>query len=151
MATKIGLFSLVVGVVIRRARRNRGVAVHTGGSRAERLARKARRARKGKGTKGGKNSSHGDGSLSGRFVADVDENGVLRCDLKYVDTFLGWHCGQQLLAMGLFPGSITQEISESMACLAAATGRAGLDIKDDSVLCVVVGDGRTPRTAALLG
>jgi hypothetical protein len=136
---------------------------HHGGSRAERLQRKAggAMATATAKAKGGKGSASGGGGLSGRYVADVDAAGLLRIDLKHVDTFLSWRCGRELLAMGLFPGAISQEISESMACLAAATtgvggggggggGGAGLSCRDASVVCVVVGDGRTPRTAALL-
>ena len=74
----------------------------------------------------------------------------MRCDLRLVDRFLSLDCGHELLRMGLFPNA--QEISESMACLQAAIEHLEgvVSLKDADVVAVVVGDGRTPRTAALL-
>ena len=85
-----------------------------------------------------------------RFFADKDAHGDLRINLRFVDNFLRWECGRHLLAMELFPN--TKEITESMACLAAVTEklRGTVDPTDPDCVCVVVGDGRTPRTAALL-
>lgn len=68
--------------------------------------------------------------------------------LDYVDRFLKWDCGPALLEMGLFPNA--KEISESMACLLAIDNHLQLRFDSADVLCIVVGDGATPRTAALL-
>jgi len=88
--------------------------------------------------------------LNRRFFADTDKAGLVRCDLRLVDRFLSLECGHELLRMGLFPNA--QEISESMACLQAAIEHlhAVVSLSDTDVVALVVGDGRTPRTAALL-
>eukprot|EP00966_Prymnesium_polylepis_P001815 41589-Prymnesium_polylepis.1 len=70
-------------------------------------------------------------------------------DLSLVDDFLRWEAGQALLAMGLFPNA--KEISESMACMQAIVEHIdAAAVRDPSVLALVLGDGRTPRTGALL-
>jgi hypothetical protein len=76
--------------------------------------------------------------------------GLLPMSLRLVDTFLRWDCGQRLLGLGLFPDA--KEISESMGCFQACLEELGgvLGPKDGDCVAVVVGDGRTPRTAALL-
>ena len=84
----------------------------------------------------------------GRFFASRDENGLLAMDLSLVDAFLSWEGGRELLCMGMFPNS--KEISESMACLQVALEQGLAPARDPNVLAVVIGDGRTPRTAALL-
>jgi hypothetical protein len=58
---------------------------------------------------------HGDP----RFFAAKDASGLLSINPRLIDTFLRWECGRTLLGMNLFPNM--QEISESMACLAAVT------------------------------
>ena len=88
--------------------------------------------------------------LNRRFFADTDKAGLVRCDLRLVDRFLSLDCGHELLRLGLFPNA--QEISESMACLQAAIEhlQGVVSLSDNDVVALVVGDGRTPRTAALL-
>ena len=88
--------------------------------------------------------------LNRRFFADTDKAGLVRCDLRLVDRFLSLECGHELLRMGLFPNA--QEISESMACLQAAIEhlQGVVSMSDTDVVALVVGDGRTPRTATLL-
>jgi len=39
------------------------------------------------------------------FFADRDTEGLLRINLRYIDTFLRWGCGKTLLNMGLFPNA----------------------------------------------
>ena len=75
---------------------------------------------------------------------------VLPMSMYYLDKFLGWRCGHALLSLGLFPNA--QEITESMACLWAVQMHLADTVRfaDADVTCVVVGDGRKPRTAALL-
>lgn len=68
--------------------------------------------------------------------------------LDYVDRLLRWDCGPTLLEMGLFPNC--KEITESVACLAAIDMYLDIRFSDTKVLGIVVGDGSTPRTAALL-
>ena len=89
------------------------------------------------------------GQLNPRFFAARDADGNLAINLRFLDTFLRWDCGRLLLAMGLFPNS--QEITESMACV-ETIGEKLPDVRTASgdVVVVVIGDGRTPRTAALL-
>jgi len=67
--------------------------------------------------------------------------------MGYLDRFLKWDCSPTLLGMGIFPNA--KEITESMACYSAADERLGFKFADPGTLCVVVGDGATPRTAAL--
>jgi hypothetical protein len=59
-------------------------------------------------------------------------------------------CSVPLLSLELFPNA--QEITESMACMSAARAHLpdSVGFDDESVTCVVVGDGRRPRTAALM-
>ena len=90
---------------------------------------------------------HGDP----RFFAAKDASGLLSINPRLIDTFLRWECGRTLLGMNLFPNM--QEISESMACLAAVTEQLADGqplLADSDVVAIVIGDGRTPRTAALL-
>ena len=83
------------------------------------------------------------------FFGDKDEDGLLRIDLRYIDTFLRWGCGKTLLEMGLFPNA--KEITESMACVETLVRQlgdkqaGGVSMRDPAVVAVVVGDGRTPR------
>ena len=90
------------------------------------------------------------GELDSRFFADTDETGLARCSLRLLDCFLSWGCGRHLLGLGLFPDA--KEITESMACLQAATEHLPETVRlaDSDVVALVIGDGRTPRTAALL-
>jgi len=75
-------------------------------------------------------------------------SGAAADNFKQVDKFLSWDCGPRLLVMGLFPN--VKEISESMACLNAVDRHLALRFSDVDTLCLVVGDGVVPRTAALL-
>ena len=84
-----------------------------------------------------------------RFFAAKDEHGLLPLNPRFLDSFLRWECGRTLLGMNLFPNA--QEITESMACLAAITEALGEGCTAETdAIAVVIGDGRTPRTAALL-
>lgn len=68
---------------------------------------------------------------------------------RYTDELLGLTSGPQMLQLKLFPNA--KELSESFACFHAAREHLGESFQpDDSrVLLVCVGDGMTPRTAAL--
>lgn len=85
-----------------------------------------------------------------RYYVQKDAQGLLPVNLRLVDRFLSWECGRFLLGLGLFPD--TKEISESMACMHAALERLGdaFGPSQTDTLAVCIGDGRTPRTAALL-
>jgi len=72
---------------------------------------------------------------------------ISRTKLDYLDRFLKMDCGPTLLEMGLFPNA--KEITESMACLEAMDKSLGLVFSQTDTVCLVVGDGMTPRTAAL--
>ena len=88
-------------------------------------------------------------NLDPRFFAHRDAEGNLRLSTRFIDTFLRWECGRYLLGLGLFPN--VQEITESMACLEAIREHLHfVSLSDPDVCIVVVGDGRTPRTAALM-
>jgi len=89
-------------------------------------------------------------ALAARFFVEKDAEGCLPINLRFVDTFLRWRCGRELLAMELFPN--TKEITESMACLEVVSEELGsiVSLTDPTCTAVVVGDGRTPRTGALL-
>lgn len=74
--------------------------------------------------------------------------------LDYLDEFLKLRCAPDLLEMGLFPNS--KEITETFAVWAAlrrhifphlSKSRSSNDNRQDAI--IVVGDGMTPRTAAL--
>jgi len=67
---------------------------------------------------------------------------------RYFDEFISLHCASDMLELGLFPNA--KEITESFACYNAVRTRLKhLDRGDPYVSVVVVGDGYTPRTAAL--
>lgn len=66
----------------------------------------------------------------------------------YVDKLFSLACFPELVARRVFPSA--KDISESMAALAAARRHLDADAGPAaSVRCIVVGDGNTPRTAAL--
>jgi hypothetical protein len=93
------------------------------------------------------------GNVAHERYFSLKENGELPFKADYIDSFLRWDCGLTLLNLSMFPkNDRTKEISESMACLAAVDKHLSdiLHFKDEKVLCLVVGDGSTPRTAALL-
>ena len=84
-----------------------------------------------------------------RFYAQSDAKGLLPMNLRFVDTFLRWECGKHLLGLGLFPDA--KEISESVACLQTILEQSTtFQSSHSETLAVCIGDGRTPRTAALL-
>jgi len=84
------------------------------------------------------------------LVSSNKDKSVMQLSLKHVDRFLRWRCSLDLIEMGLFPDA--QEITESMACLSAVESHLAdiTRLSDTSTTCIVVGDGSTPRTAALL-
>jgi hypothetical protein len=79
-------------------------------------------------------------------------NGLLPTSMRYLDRFLGWDCAPTLLALKMFGSkSRAQEVSESMAMLQAIESHAPhISINSEKVMCVVVGDGTKPRTAAIV-
>ena len=68
---------------------------------------------------------------------------------RYLDEFVGLTCAPDLLALRVFPNA--KEITESMAAYHAVRSHLWRTFKpgDSSVTLVAVGDGCTPRTAAL--
>jgi len=68
--------------------------------------------------------------------------------LKYLDRFLRRDCCADLLGMSLFPAA--KEICESMAILHAIDKVLLARFADPNTVGIVVGDGSSPRTAALL-
>lgn len=74
---------------------------------------------------------------------------IKRPSLRYMDEFLGLHCANDLLRLGVFPNA--KEITESFSCFRAAVNCFGgmPSCGRDDVTAVVVGDGVSPRTAIL--
>ena len=73
---------------------------------------------------------------------------VKRPTLRYLDEFMRLTCATDLLLWKVFPNA--KEITESMAAYSALRRFCTLSLSDSSVVCVVVGDGCTPRTGALI-
>ena len=88
-----------------------------------------------------------------RSRAELDSG---RSYSRYVTELLKLACAPELVRLRLFPDA--KELTESFAANNAArsflwsknaAGRARVDPADAAVTCVAVGDGNTPRTAAL--
>ena len=88
-----------------------------------------------------------------RSRAELDSG---RSYSRYVTELLKLACGPELVRLRLFPDA--KELTESFAANNAArsflwsknaAGRARVDPADAAVTCVAIGDGNTPRTAAL--
>lgn len=69
--------------------------------------------------------------------------------MRYIDEFLSLKCGAHLHRLGYFPNS--KEVTESMAMYNAYRTYFFKQIKhdDENVLCIIVGDGKYPRTGAM--
>ncbi|CAF3435354.1 unnamed protein product, partial [Rotaria sp. Silwood2] len=75
--------------------------------------------------------------------------------LEYLDEFLQLRCASDLISMGLFPNA--KEITETFAIWSALrryifpqlSTSTTSSIDNDRNAIIVVGDGMTPRTAAL--
>jgi hypothetical protein len=83
-----------------------------------------------------------------------NEPSSINYHLEYLDEFLRLRCAPDLIAMGLFPN--TKEITETFAVWAAirrhifpqlSTSTSSTNDRRNAI--IVVGDGMTPRTAAL--
>lgn len=74
-----------------------------------------------------------------------------RRQLRYLDEILSLRCTFDLLTAGLFPSTAAaKEMTETCAIFHAARNHVKwTDPRDASTTVVVVGDGGTPRTAAL--
>jgi hypothetical protein len=74
-----------------------------------------------------------------------------RRQLRYLDEVLSLRCTFDLLTAGLFPSTAaTKELTETCAAFHAAHHHVRwVDLRDTSITAVVVGDGATPRTAAM--
>jgi len=68
--------------------------------------------------------------------------------LRYLNEFTKLKCAPDLLAWGLFPNA--KEITESLGAYNAIRKHIRWDLGDPTNNCVVVGDGNTPRTAAVI-
>ena len=69
---------------------------------------------------------------------------------NHIDRFLKRNCALDLLDPKYDLKWDAKEISESEACLRAARAVLGIDPKREDVLAAVVGDGKHPRTGALI-
>mmetsp|Transcript_37716 Transcript_37716/g.73078 ORF Transcript_37716/g.73078 Transcript_37716/m.73078 type:complete len:335 (+) Transcript_37716:144-1148(+) len=70
--------------------------------------------------------------------------------LGYINEFLQCRCAPELLGLGLYPNA--KEITESFSMFNTVRRhlKNEFDTRDPDVVCVVVGDGNSPRTAAML-
>lgn len=68
--------------------------------------------------------------------------------LRYLHRFLHLKCAPELIRLNIFPN--VKEITESFAAYHAVVNRLKIPAKDGDFTAIVVGDGTTPRTAALL-
>ena len=66
---------------------------------------------------------------------------------RYINEFIKLKCASDLLAWGVFPNA--KEITESMAMYHAVKNHVPFNLRDEEINLVVVGDGKSPRTAAL--
>lgn len=73
----------------------------------------------------------------------------LKPELRYLNEFIGMHCAPDILLQRLFPD--IKEITESMAAYSAVRTYLWQWFRpsDPDITLVAVGDGATPRTAAL--
>lgn len=70
--------------------------------------------------------------------------------LRYIDEFIRLRCATDLLHWRLYPNA--KEITESMAAYEAVRRyfwKRGYNPRDSTIRLIAVGDGSTPRTAAL--
>ncbi len=68
---------------------------------------------------------------------------------KYIDWFIRKsQIARDLLELELFPNA--KEIDESFGCFCACKEKLNLNLRDESILCIVVGDGHKPRTACTI-
>lgn len=151
-ALSFGAGALFAWGVLRRTPRaiavsHDGSTSHGAGKNSVKGDRKRRRQLKAK----GENSQlphPGANEVGGGEVAIVEPAAELM-KLGHLNLFLRWDCSHVLLSMGLFPNA--QEITESMACLNAMEKHLPmLRFSEPDTLCLVVGDGVSPRTAALI-
>lgn len=84
-----------------------------------------------------------------RFRVMPPERGVVPHFTRYMDELLSLHCAPRVLELGLFPNA--KELTESFACFNAVRRHLCDNFRPDdpSVRLVAIGDGLTPRTAAL--
>jgi len=70
--------------------------------------------------------------------------------VRYVDRFLRMNCAADYLAAGVLPGSrAAKEMSESMGALVAVQRILGPQEWGKENVCIIVGDGSTPRTGVM--
>lgn len=150
MATRVAAVSLCAVAAVHwwhRRRRSRGSVVVASTAAASTAA--ASTAAASTASRGARRPAAARQELDPRFFAPRDAAGNLAINPRFIDTFLRWECGRFLLGLGLFPN--VQEITESMACVEALREHLPeVLLTDRDVVAVVVGDGRTPRTGALL-
>jgi len=71
-------------------------------------------------------------------------------NMSYIDRFLGWKCAHELLDLEIYNArELTESIAMRQAAVKVKKG-LGIDNRNTEVLIVVVGDGATPRTGAII-
>lgn len=78
------------------------------------------------------------------YLQKISKNGNF--SRYYIERFLGMSCAVDLLAHKMFPNA--KEITESFGCFEAAVNNLNYG-RQDNVNVVCVGDGTSPRTAAM--
>jgi hypothetical protein len=75
-----------------------------------------------------------------------------KSETNHVREFLSLKCAGQMLNLGLFPNSAAKEVTESVGMFRAVADHLlddTITLKNPDIHLVVVGDGNTPRTAAM--
>jgi hypothetical protein len=78
------------------------------------------------------------------YLQKISKNGTY--SRYYIERFMGMSCAVDLLSHKMYPNA--KEITESFGCFEAVVNNLPYD-RDDKVNVVCVGDGHSPRTAAM--
>lgn len=72
---------------------------------------------------------------------------IKTASLRYLDEITKLKCGPDLLALGIFPNA--KEITESFAAFNSVRRQISSKLCDENGMCIVIGDGVSPRTGAV--
>lgn len=79
------------------------------------------------------------------YLQKISKNG--NYSRYYVERFIGMKCAVDLLSLRMFPNA--KEVTESFGCFEGVVNNIEDDLKNEEINIVCVGDGHTPRTAAM--
>jgi hypothetical protein len=86
--------------------------------------------------------------VSNSAYINLPSAAIKTASLRYLDEILKVKCGPDLLALGIFPNA--KEITESFAAFQVVRRQMMDRLGDENGLCIVIGDGNTPRTGATI-